>query len=306
METANLLLRPLLASDAQDLFALYGDPEAVRYMPMEAYASPSDAESELTRMIGSPGACYWAICDKGQDQAIGFAGFLGAPANGISGAGYGLRRNRWRQGIASEALTAITDTGFREFQLRGIELWIDRRNLGSRGVAGHVGYEQRATFFQKYAHEKEAHNTIVYGLYTKDWKSNQAVLRSEMTPEPMNRLEPVLEVPDVAAALTYYQDVLGFQQDYAVGDPVNHCGVSLGDWSFQRTTIQLAEAARGTPIGLSGTIYIHVGDDIGKLHNRLLEAGGNVQNDPVRQPWGRTEFDLLDLNGYRFRFGSVS
>lgn len=305
IKTEKLTLRPLTLADADDLFLLYSDQEAVRYMPEPAHEQVEQTRATLEDMMARKHACYWAICGPESGQAFGFVGFLGKDDD-FSGAGYGLRRDMWHRGLGSEALAVITEVGFNDFGIGRIELWIDRRNTGSRGVAKRVGYEQRASFFQKYPHEETAHNTIVYGLYRSDWLQGRANDPALITPEPMNKLEPVLSVPDVEEAIRYYCDVLGFKVGFRSGDPVDHAGVSLGDWSFQETVIQFSQAASGGSLSLSGHIYIHTGEDADLLFRRLKASGANLSGEPEQKPWGRKEFDLTDLNGYRFRFGSIS
>jgi catechol 2,3-dioxygenase-like lactoylglutathione lyase family enzyme len=79
-------------------------------------------------------------------------------------------------------------------------------------------------------------------------------------------VEVVLFVPDVAATLVFYRDVLGFNVDFDSGCPPVHARVSSGDPAspatarirFELTSAPLAEAR-------SCYLYVYVGRDMDDL-----------------------------------------
>jgi [ribosomal protein S5]-alanine N-acetyltransferase len=88
--------------DADDLFAVYGDPEVMRYWSNPAHPDRSETETMLKRRIkaSEPVLTYFVI--EHQGRAIGCGGVHEGDEIGyILGAAY------WRQGLISEALQAM-------------------------------------------------------------------------------------------------------------------------------------------------------------------------------------------------------
>jgi catechol 2,3-dioxygenase-like lactoylglutathione lyase family enzyme len=112
-------------------------------------------------------------------------------------------------------------------------------------------------------------------------------------PSPMLlKALPELPCDDVAAAVTYYRNVLGFHINYQQDD--------LGVMDRDRVTVVLiARTQKHTGIG-SAYIYIENAD---ALYAELLAKGANLQGEPVSHPWGLRDFHALDLEGNRLTFG---
>jgi catechol 2,3-dioxygenase-like lactoylglutathione lyase family enzyme len=103
---------------------------------------------------------------------------------------------------------------------------------------------------------------------------------------------PELPLDDVSAGVAYYCDVLGFK--------VNYAGPEIGVMDRDAITILLiARTAKHHGIG-SCYVYVH---NVDALHAELVAKGANVQGDPVSQPWGLRDFQVLDLEGNRITFG---
>ena len=112
-------------------------------------------------------------------------------------------------------------------------------------------------------------------------------------PQPMmQKALPELPVDDVAAAVAYYRDVLGFRINYQQDD----LGVMDRD---EITVVLIPRAGRHTGIG-SAYIYIENAD---ALYAELRAKGANVQGEPVSHPWGLRDFEVLDLARNQLRFG---
>jgi predicted enzyme related to lactoylglutathione lyase len=102
---------------------------------------------------------------------------------------------------------------------------------------------------------------------------------------------PELPFNDVAAAIAYYVDVLGFSINYAQHD--------LGVMERDEVTILLIQRTeRHTGIGSVG-FYI---EDADKLYAELQAKGANLQGEPVSWPWGLRNFQVLDPEGNRLTF----
>jgi catechol 2,3-dioxygenase-like lactoylglutathione lyase family enzyme len=118
------------------------------------------------------------------------------------------------------------------------------------------------------------------------------VPHSPVSAPMMQKALPELPCDDVAAAVAYYRDVLGFRINYQQHD----LGVMDRD---AVTVVLIARTQRHTGIG-SAYVYI---EDADALYAELRAKGANLQDEPVSHPWGLRDFGVLDLEGNRIVFG---
>jgi catechol 2,3-dioxygenase-like lactoylglutathione lyase family enzyme len=110
-------------------------------------------------------------------------------------------------------------------------------------------------------------------------------------------LAPVLLVPDVAAALAWYRDVLGCEVEPWRPEP--------GDYGYvtrDACAIHVARAPAARPNGEPFDVYLWV-DDVEALHEALRARGADVLHPPTDRPWGMREIRVRDLNGYVLGIG---
>ncbi len=102
---------------------------------------------------------------------------------------------------------------------------------------------------------------------------------------------PELPCADVAAAVRYYVDVLGFG--------INYQQDGLGVMYRDHVTLLLLPrtAERPGPGGVE--FYVR---DADALHAELSARGADVRGEPVSQPWGLRDFLVLDQDGNRLTF----
>jgi catechol 2,3-dioxygenase-like lactoylglutathione lyase family enzyme len=116
----------------------------------------------------------------------------------------------------------------------------------------------------------------------------------------------VLLVDDVAAALEYYGDKLGFE-GHAWEDNLNHYGyASRGGCHVHFCH---AEGAGPTPNHIvfppdMCDLYVYV-DDVDALHEELVERGAEILHAPVDTEYGMRDFRVRDPHGYILAFGKV-
>ena len=118
------------------------------------------------------------------------------------------------------------------------------------------------------------------------------VPHSPVSAPMMQKALPELPCDDVAAAVAYYRDVLGFRINYQQHD----LGVMDRD---AVTVVLIARTQRHTGIG-SAYVYI---EDADALYAELRAKGANLQDEPVSHPWGLRDFGVLDLEDNRIVFG---
>lgn len=144
LETDRLLLRRLVPSDLDSLFALYSDPEIRRYFP-EGTLTYQETKEELEWFLnGHPEHSelgLWATILKSTNQFIGRCGLLpwtieGRPEVEVA---YLIDKAYWRQGLGSEAAQGIARYAFEQLGLSRLVCLIDPQNQASQKVAAKIG-----------------------------------------------------------------------------------------------------------------------------------------------------------------------
>jgi RimJ/RimL family protein N-acetyltransferase len=144
LETQRLLLRHLLLEDLDDLFAFYGDPDVVKYIP-DAPRSYEETREELEWFLNGhpkfPELGLWATVHKETGQFIGRCGLLPWTLDGQHEVevAFALSKAYWGKGLATEAAQAIVQYGFEHLHLSRLICLIDHDNQGSIHVATKLG-----------------------------------------------------------------------------------------------------------------------------------------------------------------------
>jgi uncharacterized glyoxalase superfamily protein PhnB len=127
----------------------------------------------------------------------------------------------------------------------------------------------------------------------------------DVEPHELHGVQPVLQVEDVAAAVGYYRDVLGFEVDFVFGEPPVHARVSAGD--RERGTavrLRLVPSEGGGARRDRGYVWTHVGKDLDGLFAKYRAAGAEIVSEPADKPWGLREFRLRDPDGHLHCFAA--
>lgn len=138
LETPRLLLREFRRDDADALDLVISDSETMKFYP--APFDRADVEQWIERNLGrysKYGHGLWGIVLKSTGELIGDCGLTFQNVDGFDELeiGYHVRRDLWRQGLATEAARACRDYGFGRFSAERIVSLIRPENLPSRRVA---------------------------------------------------------------------------------------------------------------------------------------------------------------------------
>ena len=165
LETKRLVLRHQVLQDLDALWALYCDPEIIRYIP-DAPRSRAEAKEELEwHMNGHPRfpeLGLWATIHKETGKFIGRCGLLPWTIDGRHEVevAYTIARDYWGQGLATEAAQAILNYGFEQLNLSRLVSLIDAENIASQRVAEKIGM-----IFEKEARD-ELGQFLIYSINT--------------------------------------------------------------------------------------------------------------------------------------------
>ena len=106
---------------------------------------------------------------------------------------------------------------------------------------------------------------------------------------------PILNVASVPASVCYYIDVLGFELDWAEGEPPTMASVSRDGHA-----IMLCEGDQGQ-VGTWVWIGVH---EIEPLWEQYRARGARFRQGPTHYRWAY-EMRVEDLDGHVLRFGSA-
>ncbi len=121
--TVRLLVRQLTSEDAEDLFRVYGDAEAMRYVDDGEPIPRADCD----RWIAVTHANYErygygmsALVLRATGATIGFCGLVHPGGQAEAELKYALARSAWGRGLATEAAGGMIEYGSRSFGLERI------------------------------------------------------------------------------------------------------------------------------------------------------------------------------------------
>jgi RimJ/RimL family protein N-acetyltransferase len=150
--TQRLIMREMTGADLDDLAALLGDPEVMRFYPRpRTRAEAEDWIDWNLRLYRDYGFGLWAMVLRDTGE---FAGDCGLTLQQVDGAeeievGYHVRASLQGNGYATEAAAAARDFARDSLSLRRLIAIIDPANTPSQRVAAKIGLapEKLATVF---------------------------------------------------------------------------------------------------------------------------------------------------------------
>jgi ribosomal-protein-alanine N-acetyltransferase len=143
LQTLRLQLRDFTPQDADALALVLSDPETMRYYPapIDHAGVEQWIERNRRRYQDDDGVGLWAMELNKTKELIGDCGIILQQVEGerLYEIGYHLRRDLWRQGLATEAAIAFRDWGFAFLKTERLISLIRPENLASRRVAERTG-----------------------------------------------------------------------------------------------------------------------------------------------------------------------
>jgi [ribosomal protein S5]-alanine N-acetyltransferase len=173
LTTDRLLLRQIQPNDAEALFTIFSDVEAMQFYGHEPHQSLDDTH-ELIRQIQARFArresLPWGITLQGEDNVLGSCSFHNFDI-GFHRAetGYELHRAFWGKGIMFEAMSAILTYGFTELGLHRVEAIIDNANERSKALLRELGFTYEGNLRQRYFFRDQFEDEHYFGLLKNEW-----------------------------------------------------------------------------------------------------------------------------------------
>lgn len=173
LTTNRLQLRQIQPTDAEALFAIRSNQEAMEFYGHEPHQSIEDTHKLIQRLqtiYDQREAIFWIIALKGEDTAIGSCTFFSfGPDYHYAETGYDLHPAYWRQGLMTEAMSAVLTYGFTELGFHRIEADIDPLNTRSKGLLLKPGFTYEGNLRQRFFFRGNFEDEHYYGLLKDEW-----------------------------------------------------------------------------------------------------------------------------------------
>lgn len=174
LETERLLLRRINENDAEEVLALRGNPEIMKYIPRPLAKTKEDALAHIAMIeekIESNIGINWGITIKGSDKIIGIIGhYRIQPENHRAEIGYMSLPEYNGKGYITEAIKAVVEYGFEQMNLHSIEAVIDPDNTASEKVLQKNGFVKEAHILENELWEGKFWDTVIYSLLKRNFK----------------------------------------------------------------------------------------------------------------------------------------
>jgi RimJ/RimL family protein N-acetyltransferase len=144
LQTDRLLLRQRNADDVPAILAMAADPEVMRFVGDGSVPEPTAHEKRVRERAGTDfgmGLGYWSVflCER-PDDYLGYVVLSPVPDSTDIELSYGIRRDSWGQGLATEAAGAGLDFAFRTCRLPEVVALVYAGNPASQRVIAKLGF----------------------------------------------------------------------------------------------------------------------------------------------------------------------
>ncbi|MBD1916776.1 GNAT family N-acetyltransferase [Phormidium sp. FACHB-322] len=146
LETPRLWLRQATDADADAIFSLFSDFRVTQFHDLDTFTQLQEARAVVERRrVGfeTDRGIRWAIALKPSNSLIGSCGFTWDRASNRAEVGYELASQYWRQGIMTEALSAILTYGFEVKGLDNIVAEVMLKNIASKQLLKKLGFQSQ-------------------------------------------------------------------------------------------------------------------------------------------------------------------
>ncbi|NUO77961.1 MAG: GNAT family N-acetyltransferase [Lysobacter sp.] len=171
-----IVLRGPRDEDADALFALFSEPQVMRYWSRPPMRGRDEAQALIDSIREGQQQrtmLNWVIADAA-DTAVGSCTlFRFDAAHRRAELGYALHPSQWGRGIAREATSLALDWAFGGLGLHRVDAGIDPDNDASRALLHRLGFvtegRQRESFFVG----DRVTDSELLGLLAADWRARR-------------------------------------------------------------------------------------------------------------------------------------
>ena len=144
LETDRLILRPLCAEDAEEVYENWAsDPEVARFMSWNVHTNVQMTREwllDVENNINEEGAYEWGFERKSDHTLIGSGGIFYKEDRGMFNLGYNIMKSCWHQGYTSEAVARILRFATEELKQSKLFAYHAKENSNTGKVMEKVGF----------------------------------------------------------------------------------------------------------------------------------------------------------------------
>ena len=173
LESDCIRLRGIQETDIDALFALFSNPQVMRYWsrgPMSVQQEAIDYANTIVEGFEKRELLNWIIADIESDQMIGTCTLYEInPQHARAGLGYALMPEFWGKGLAHEAASLAISYGFLELGLHRIEADTEPNNLRSNKVLERLGFQREGLLRERFVHPDGIQDSLIFGILKPEW-----------------------------------------------------------------------------------------------------------------------------------------
>ena len=141
-QTQRLLLRTWESDDASEAFAIWGDPEVMRYIG-DPFPDLDTARRALERAAEAQqrhGVCLWAVVEKTTGEVVGACGFHFVAEGPELEIAFHFKRAHWGRNLATEAVRSCLHYAVETLGAKRIIAGVELGNAASRRILEKTGF----------------------------------------------------------------------------------------------------------------------------------------------------------------------
>lgn len=174
LTTSRLALRWLEDDDADAVYAVFREPQVMRYWSRPAFTDPAEALAlihQIRELFQARSLFQWGIAEQSSNDVIGTCTlFRLDPDNRRGEIGFALGLDHWGQGFASEAIERLIRFCFDDLDLHRLEADADPRNERSLRLLERQGFQREGLLRERYHVNNEIQDAVFLGLLRNEWK----------------------------------------------------------------------------------------------------------------------------------------
>ena len=177
LTTERLVLRQLEPRDDETLFVIKSNFEVTKHYGQEAHRSIDDTREWMEKVQAGYEQrldMAWCVTRRGEDKLIGVITLWNLdPAYHHGEIGYELNPADEKQGIMTEALSAVLTFAFTDFGLHRLEATPFADNPPSVAMLARLGFTLEGTLRQRYFFRDHYKDQHYYGLLQEEWLNSR-------------------------------------------------------------------------------------------------------------------------------------
>ena len=169
--TARLRLRQFRVDDTEAMHECFADPQVMRFWNTPVHTKRIETERAVRRFIDCTPSYYrfWAVADGRTDRCLGLVNYHdGHIRNKRAAIGYIVDPAHCRQGVATEAVSAMVEFCFRELGLHRLQAFIHPDNAASLKLIERLGFRREGLLRENLRVGDEWRDDLLYALLSTD------------------------------------------------------------------------------------------------------------------------------------------